>query len=91
MAARLVLLRWVAAAPAAIAIQAILIKQQRPVSGPLFQKNRAVLRQRSHAALGPYPSSLTGTQLQNRLRSPYTLSTRPTGAQYLAPRRLATG
>jgi hypothetical protein len=24
----------------------------------------------------------TGTQLQNRLRSPWTLSTRPTGGQY---------
>ena len=30
-----------------------------------------------------YTSSDTGRQLQNRFRSPYTLSTRPTGGQYL--------
>jgi hypothetical protein len=33
----------------------------------------------------------TGTQLQNRLRSPWTLSTRPTGGQYFARRSVATG
>ena len=35
--------------------------------------------------------SLSGTQLQNRLRSPQTLSTRPTGAQYFWRRRLGSG
>lgn len=44
------------------------------------------------AAISPrYANSLTGTQLQNRFRSPYTLSTRPTGDQYLAWRKAATG
>lgn len=38
-----------------------------------------------------YSAALTGMQLQNRLRSPYTLSTRPTLAQYLLLRRAATG
>lgn len=33
----------------------------------------------------------TGTQLQKRLRSPWTLSTRPTGTQYFRRRREATG
>jgi len=33
----------------------------------------------------------TGTQLQNRLRSPWTLSTRPTGGQYFRSRSAATG
>src|SRR4029453_4440923 len=32
-----------------------------------------------------------GMQLQNRLRSPYTLSTRATGGQYFAPRNEASG
>lgn len=38
-----------------------------------------------------YSASPTGTQLQNRLRSPYTLSTRPTAGQYFTALRLATG
>jgi len=33
----------------------------------------------------------TGTQLQKRLRSPWTLSTRPTGGQYLRRSIPATG
>ena len=32
-----------------------------------------------------------GTHEQNRLRSPQTLSTRPTGAQYFTERSEATG
>jgi hypothetical protein len=34
---------------------------------------------------------LMGTQLHDKLRSPHTLSTRPTGGQYLCCRRPATG
>jgi hypothetical protein len=33
----------------------------------------------------------TGTQLQNRLRSPWTLSTRPTGGQYFCRTSACTG
>lgn len=47
---------------------------------------RRMLRRQSYEA-----NSLTGTQLQNRFLSPYTLSTRPTGDQYLACRSAATG
>ncbi|MFM1904258.1 MAG: hypothetical protein RLZZ440_2158, partial [Planctomycetota bacterium] len=35
--------------------------------------------------------AVTGTQLQKRLRSPWTLSTRPTGGQYFRRRRSGTG
>ncbi len=44
-------------------------------------------------ARGAYSSSyeLIGAQPQNRLRSPYTLSARPTGGQYLRWRSEATG
>ena len=38
-----------------------------------------------------YSAGPTGRQLQKRLRSPYTLSTRPTGDQYLLLRSAATG
>ena len=39
-------------------------------------------RVRPSRARRPDTSSVTGMQLQNRLRSPYTLSTRATGGQY---------
>jgi len=64
------------------------VKHQRPVTGPLLFAGAAPWRRWFGAF---YANSFTGTQLQNRLRSPYTLSTRPTGLQYFAPRRLATG
>jgi hypothetical protein len=35
--------------------------------------------------------SVIGTQLQNRLKSPYTLSTRPIGGQYLTALSVVSG
>ena len=39
----------------------------------------------------PHAYSLTGTQMQNRFRSPYTLSMRPIGVQYLTCFSVASG
>lgn len=49
----------------------------------------AALTRSQPAAQSAY--SLTGTQLQNRFRSPYTLSTRPIGVQYLLCFKDASG
>ena len=64
------------------------------VAGEMLQGQGGVGRRHRQVSSGQVQfdsNALIGTQEQNRLRSPCTLSTRPTGLQYFVRRRLATG
>lgn len=58
---------------------------------PVLVSRAGFNRHQGPNGAGPEDSASTGTQLQNRFRSPYTLSTRPTPGQYLTFFRLAVG